>query len=250
MITRLSLVWKKVKSALFSKTSKELFIFLCFFFMSAVFWVLQALDEVREQTIDIPVSYRNVPDDVVITSNPPEVLKVIVQDNGMNLLNYRLRRSVKPVVFDFNDFEGKGYLLKMENADIQKQIIDNLNSSTKLISFKPESFDVVYTRGKAKRVPVRLAGNITAKQQYDITFVELEPDSVMIYAPQEVLDTISAMYTSSETYHDITDSISFQSELQNYVNVKAVPNKVKVKVFVEQLTEKTLEVPVNAINVP
>ena len=138
----------------------------------------------------------------------------------------------------------------MENADIQKQIIDNLNSSTKLISFKPESFDVVYTRGKAKRVPVRLAGNITAKQQYDITFVELAPDSVMIYAPQEVLDTISAMYTSSETYHDITDSISFQSELQNYVNVKAVPNKVKVKVFVEQLTEKTLEVPVNAINVP
>ena len=113
MITRLSLVWRKVKSALFSKTSKELFIFLCFFIMSAVFWVLQALDEVREQTIDIPVAYRNVPDDVVITSNPPDVLKVLVQDNGMNLLNYHLRRSVKPVIFDFNDFEGKGYLLKM-----------------------------------------------------------------------------------------------------------------------------------------
>ena len=222
MITRLSLVWRKVKSALFSKTSKELFIFLCFFIMSAVFWVLQALDEVREQTIDIPVAYRNVPDDVVITSNPPDVLKVLVQDNGMNLLNYHLRRSVKPVIFDFNDFEGKGYLLKMENADIQKQIIDNLNSSTKLISFKPENFDVVYTRGKAKKVPVRLTGNVTAKQQYDITNVD----------------------------HELTDSLSFQSELQKYMNVKAVPNRVKVKIFVEQLTEKTLEVPVNAINVP
>lgn len=250
MITRLSLVWRKVKSALFSKTSKELFIFLCFFIMSAVFWVLQALDEVREQTIDIPVAYRNVPDDVVITSNPPDVLKVLVQDNGMNLLNYHLRRSVKPVIFDFNDFEGKGYLLKMENADIQKQIIDNLNSSTKLISFKPENFDVVYTRGKAKKVPVRLTGNVTAKQQYDITNVELNPDSIMIYAPQEVLDTITAMYTNSVTYHELTDSLSFQSELQKYVNVKAVPNRVKVKIFVEQLTEKTLEVPVNAINVP
>jgi len=218
--------------------------------MSAVFWVLQALDEVREQTIDIPVAYRNVPDDVVITSNPPYVLKVLVQDNGMNLLNYHLRRSVKPVIFDFNDFEGKGYLLKMENADIQKQIIDNLNSSTKLISFKPENFDVVYTRGKAKKVPVRLTGNVTAKQQYDITNVELNPDSVMIYAPQEVLDTITAMYTNSVTYHELTDSLSFQSELQKYMNVKAVPNRVKVKIFVEQLTEKTLEVPVNAINVP
>ena len=72
----------------------------------------------------------------------------------------------------------------------------------------------------------------------------------MIYAPQEVLDTITAMYTNSVTYHELTDSLSFQSELQKYMNVKAVPNRVKVKIFVEQLTEKTLEVPVNAINVP
>ena len=108
----------------------------------------------------------------------------------------------------------------------------------------------MYTRGKAKKVPVRLTGNVTAKQQYDITNVELNPDSVMIYAPQEVLDTITAMYTNSVTYHELTDSLSFQSELQKYMNVKAVPNRVKVKIFVEQLTEKTLEVPVNAINVP
>ena len=250
MDPRLQAAWQKVRSALFSNVNKELLIFLFFVAVSAAFWFMQSLNEDYEQTIDIPVGYRNVPENVVITSNSPEVIKVTLRDKGFTLLNYRLRGGVQPVVFDFEHYEGMGYLIRVTNAEIQKQLTDNLSGSTKLISFKPENFEVVYTRGKAKKVPVVLAGTISAKPQYEITELRTIPDSVIIYAPQETLDTISSMRINSVSYHDLTDSLSFQADLRSLTNVKAIPSKVDVKVLVEQLTEKTLEVPVDGVNVP
>lgn len=239
-----------IRGALTSNTAKELLIFGFFLIVSAVFWFLKAMNEDKEEIISIPVIYKNIPENVVITSNPPENIRITVRDKGLNLLEFKLRRTVKPIVFDFDNYATKGYLIKVGNAEIQKQLKDNLPSSTSLISFKPETFDVVYTRGKAKKVPVYIAGRITAKSQHDITDIWTNPDSVMIYAPQDVLDTITGMYTTSLSYHELTDSIHFKTELRSMLNVKPVPEQVEVHVNVEQLTEKSLEVPIETINVP
>lgn len=250
MNARFQMALEKVRDALLRILNREFLIFFGFLGISAFFWVLQTLDDEYEEVFNVPVVYMNVPDNVVITSNPPEFIKVTVKDQGYALLNYKLRKTMKPVVFDFNQHESKGYLIHITNGDIHKQLTDNLSNASKLVSFKPENFDVVYTRGKAKKVPVRFAGDASAKQQYEVTQIITAPDSVMIYAPQEVLDTVSGMYIRPVSYHELDDSITKQVELNDLQYVKAIPNNVSLHIYVEQLTEKSLEVPVSTINVP
>ena len=87
---------KKVKDFLLSAKSREFFIFLFFFFMAGGFWLLQTLNNDYETNFSIPVKLKNIPDDVVITSEPASEIRVRVKDKGTVLLNYMLGKSFYP----------------------------------------------------------------------------------------------------------------------------------------------------------
>ena len=49
--------------------NRQTFIFIFFLVLSTTFWVLQALNETYEQEFDVRIEMRNVPNNVVITTN-------------------------------------------------------------------------------------------------------------------------------------------------------------------------------------
>lgn len=240
----------RVKNFLSSIATREFLVFLFFFFVSAVFWLMETLNEDYEDEISIPVEYLNVPENVVITSDVPSEIKAKVSDKGFTLLNYFLYSPASKVKVNFLDYQEKGNSVRITSNEIQKQLEKILESSSKLISFKPEGFEMVYTRGQAKRVPVRLKGNASAKQQYAITSITFSPDTLTIYAPEDILDTIHVVFTAPISYHELSEDITFDTEMTRPRNVKFVPEKVAVTINVSQLTEKTIEVPITAVNVP
>lgn len=239
-----------VKDFLSFTLDKEFLVFLVFVMVSAGFWLLDTLNEDFENEISIPVEYINVPDNVVITSDVPKDIKVRIMDKGFTILNYSLAKSQGKVKVNFFDYQEKGNSVRITASEIQKQLEKVLESSSKLVSFKPEGFEMVYTRGQAKRVPVRLKGNISAKQQFDITDIDFQPDTVTIYAPEDILDTIHVVFTAPISYHELEQDLTFDTELSRHKNVKFIPEKVSVTAHIAQLTEKTIEIPLNVINVP
>ena len=84
---------RQLKDFLLSEKSREFFIFLFFFFVAGGFWLLQTLNNDYETEFSVPVRLRNVPDNVVITSEPVSKLHVRVKDKGTALLNYMLGKS-------------------------------------------------------------------------------------------------------------------------------------------------------------
>ncbi|MBQ0061355.1 MAG: hypothetical protein KBT15_06245, partial [Bacteroidales bacterium] len=52
------------------------------------------------------------------------------------------------------------------------------------------------------------------------------------------------------SYHELEDSLELETELTPMHNVKMLPSKVNMRIGVEQLTQKTVEVPVTPVNVP
>lgn len=240
----------RVKNFLSGIANREFLVFLFFLFVSAAFWLMETLNEDYVDEISIPVEYLNVPENVVITSDIPEEIKIKVSDKGFTLLNYLLYGANGKVKINFLDYQEKGNSVRITSSEIQKQLEKTIESSSKLVSFKPEGFEMVYTRGQAKRVPVRLKGSASAKQQYDITNISFDPDTLTIYAPEDILDTIHVVFTAPISYHELSEDITFDTEMTRPRNVKFVPEKVKVTINVSQLTEKTLEVPITAVNVP
>ncbi|MCF0160239.1 MAG: YbbR-like domain-containing protein [Bacteroidaceae bacterium] len=239
----------KGKELLSKATNKEFWTFMCFVLVAACFWCLETLNEDYEIEINVPLTIVNVPDNVVITSDIPKEIKARVLDKGLTFIDYLYYRK-EVISINFNDYQAKGNAVRIPVSEIQKQLLRYLDKSSRLISFKPENFDMVYTRGKAKRVPVRLKGEVSAKQQYAVTGVTFDPDTMTIYAPEEILDTIHVVFTAPVSYHELEKTTSFETEMSRPQNVKFVPEKVSVNINVAQLTEKTLEVPITPVNVP
>lgn len=104
--------------------------------------------------------------------------------------------------------------------------------------------------GKAKKVPVRLAGEVSAGLQYYISHIGFSPDSVIAYAPEEVLDTLTAAYTEKVHLQNVTDTLNQRVMLQKIKGVKFVPAYDDLLVYVDMYSEKTVEVPIVGINFP
>ena len=73
---------------------------------------------------------------------------------------------------------------------------------------------------KQKKVPVKLAGTIQPDRQYYISKIDFSPDSVMAYAPQEILDTLKAAYTENFFWENISDTLKKRVGMNKVKGVK------------------------------
>ena len=241
---------RKTRDFLLSKKSKECLVFLFFVLVSFGFWLLQTLDDSYQTEFKIPVRLRNVPKEVVLTSDFPPDIRVRVEDRGTVLLNYMLSRTFYPISFDFDDYKGMGTYVRISSAELLKKVNTQLNVSTKLLSVRPDTLEFYYTEGKAKKIPVVFNGKVKSGRQYYVSNVNLTPDSVMAYAPEEVLDTLVAACTQTVNFSSVSDTLHQRVELQKYKGVKFIPSYADISVYVDMFSEKTVEVPVVGMNFP
>lgn len=241
---------QKIRKFLLSNKCKECLVFLFFVLVSFAFWMLQTLDDVYQTEFKVPLRLKNVPKEAVLTSELPNEVRVRVEDRGTVLLNYMLGRTFFPVSFDFNDYRDKGTHVHISSAELLKKVAAQLNVSTHLISVRPDTLDFIYTMGKAKKVPVRLNGEVRAGLQYYVSHIGFVPDSVIAYAPQEVLDTLTAAYTERVDLENVADTLHKRVLLQKLKGVKFVPAYNDLSVYVDMYSEKTVEVPIVGINFP
>lgn len=240
----------KVRDFLLTEKCREFLIFLFFVAISFGFWMLQTLDGNFETEFTIPLRLKDVPKDVVITSDLQDEVRVKVEDRGTVLLNYMLGRSFLPISINFSDYENSSSRVVLPYEDLRKRVSSQLNSTTKLLSVYPDSIGFVYSQGKFKKVPVSVSGKITSGIQYYISDIKLSPDSVIVYAPAEVLKTVQTAYTMPLDCEDLTENTSLRTSLKKIDGAKYDPSFCDVSVSVDMYSEKTVEVPVVGIGFP
>lgn len=240
----------KVRDFLLTEKCREFLIFLFFVAISFGFWMLQTLDGNFETEFTIPLRLKDVPKDVVITSDLQDEVRVKVEDRGTVLLNYMLGRSFLPISINFSDYENSSSRVVLPYEDLRKRVSSQLNSTTKLLSVYPDSIGFVYSQGKFKKVPVSVSGKITPGIQYYISDIKLSPDSVIVYAPAEVLKTVQTAYTMPLDCEDLTENTSLRTSLKKIDGAKYDPSFCDVSVSVDMYSEKTVEVTVVGIGFP
>lgn len=243
-------VVQKTRTFLLSNRCKECLVFLFFVLVSAGFWALQTLDNTYQSEFSIPLKLKNVPKEVVITSEFPSQIRVKVEDRGAVLLNYLLGHTFYPISFDFDHYKSTGTYVKIPLNELQKKIATQLNVSTRIISVRPDTLDFVYAEGVAKKIPVHLQGEVNAGLQYYVSQIRFKPDSVIAYAPTEVLDTLNLALTEPVSLHNVCDTIHTIVPLSHIKGVKFVPAFTELSVAVDMYSEKTIEVPIEGLNFP
>lgn len=140
--------------------------------------------------------------------------------------------------------------MKIYASDFEKKILSQLNVSSKILSIKPDTLEYIYSEGKSKLVPVRFQGKVTAGLQYYVSDTICNPDSVLVYAPEGILDTITTAYTQKINLENISDTTRRRIPLNSERGVKFVPASVEMTFPVDIYTEKTVEVPLHGVNFP
>lgn len=242
----------KIKDFLLGKKNREFLIFLFFFALSAVFWLLQTLNETFETEVVVPLKLNNVPSNLIITSDLPDELHVTVQDKGSILMKYLYGQPLTPVTVDYKnyDFGGMAGRVQVQEAEVRRAIAAQLFSSTRIQNIKPDTLEFFYNRGLKKKVPVLISGVIEPAQQYYLRHVVAKPDSVVVFAPSSILDTLQAAYTQNFYQAGLVESKNLQIPVRPIRGAKFIPEVLDVQIDVDVYTEKTVEVPIVGVNFP
>ena len=237
----------KLKSFFFSK---DVLSFLLFLILSASFWFVNVLDKVRETTIDIPIRYVSVPQNIEFTNNVPISIKVSVRDNGKELLNYS-RKNNKPIAIDFNRQFYQNGTIVVSADEIRQVLIRYLSPTTAITQIQPDSLVVAYRKLETRNVRVQLEKHISLAQQYVLDEnIVVEPSQVAVVGAGMLFDTLSFVKTNVLELHNLKDTVTRVVKIKPIAGLRFVPDEVKVKLNVERFTEKRIVVPVTVINCP
>ena len=244
-------VWKSVREFLFTKTSKEILLFLFFLGLSGVFWLSLTLNEVYEKDFTIPLSVVEVPKNAVLTSEEVDTVRVTIRDKGFILVAYQYGDALGRLMLPFRNYTHNNGTGVIPASEIQKYVYRNLASSSRITAVKPEKLEFFYSFGSKKQVPVRWSGRVIPEELYFISRVSYEPDSITIYASEDKLDSINMVYTELLNYANFRDTLTVDCNLAKLKGVKTIPDHIRVRFYTDVLTEERIDnIPIVGINMP
>lgn len=240
-----------VKASLLGKHSREVLVFLFFVIVSAGFWLMQTLNESYEVELEFPLQLEKVSEGTVITSDLPEAVHVTLRDKGTTLLRYVLRRQpTLRIDFSTHDSGASFGCVGVPHSEVQKQLAHVLESSSRIVSLRPDTLEYYYSRGLKKRVPTAFRGNLETDPQHYLRTVRCEPDSVTVWGEEGFLDSLTEVPTVVTNLNDLKANISRKVALVPKRGVKYDPQEVVLTAEVDEYTTKTVQVPVIGTNFP
>lgn len=247
-------IYRQWKEKLTGARSHDLLVFLFFLAVSFSFWMLQALNETLERDVDVTLRLTNIPEDVVIIDSIPSQITVSLRDKGLALARHNIYSIFHPntlgIDFGKHSTGSDDASVIIPREEIHEMLKGIFAATTRIIEVRPDTIGYGYNHGRSRVLPVRLNANLKASAQNYIQGITLSPDSIRVFAPAAMLDTMRAVYTDPITLHDIQEPISFEIPMHRRTHLKYAQQQVSVKVSIGYYTEKTLSIPIIGLNFP
>jgi hypothetical protein len=233
---------------------KEIFIFLFFLFLSFGFWFLQTLQEDYERRIELPLRIKNIPVNSVVSDETPKILNIVVKDKGSNIIYYTWRKNFFPVdVYLPENFTSPSYPnnIKISRTTLEAALSKQLLSSTSIISIEPYELSIKIENLVDKDVSIIPDLYIQTKQGFQVSdTIRLSNGKVKLYGNMKHLDTIDYIKTKQIKLKNVDKSKDLTVDLVIPEGLKADRESVKVSIPVEEFTEKRIQLPVQAYDIP
>ncbi|MCR4774354.1 MAG: YbbR-like domain-containing protein [Prevotella sp.] len=251
MKTLLSTILKLFRNALLIILNREFLIFLFFLFLSGAFWLGIALNETAEREIHIPVKLVNIPKNAIITTELPDTISVVVKDKGFAHAAYMYGDQIHALRVNFALFaqKEKGHGI-VSSTEIQKMVMQTLFSTSKITDIKPDNMEFFFNYGQSRSLPITISGTVRTGHTYYLANVKFWPSMVTVYANKDILDKITTVYTEKLDIKNLTDTSFVNVKIAPIRGAKIMPSVVRMGLYPDILTEASVEVPVEAANMP
>ena len=182
--------------------------------------------------------------------------KIIIRGraSGFYILNHRLKKDqyldlkLSPESFEYANeddiFQISSVLLEEE---LKRVLADDVDIES--IVSRQLIFD--FPKVLYKVVPVVAKLDIEFEQQYMLLGSPLlQPDSVVIYGEEKVLEKIDSVYTEAIYYRDLSKSVKGLSKLIPIKDIRYSEQNIFYNIDVERFVEQNIVIPLTSVNVP
>ena len=172
--------------------------------------------------------------------------------SGFRLIYLGRKTDAIKVRFDPEDFvQEDGDYFSISSSQLYRYVNDIFGPGSSVESFLFEKLRFRFIRELNKKVPVNVVSALTFRPQYmQNGDIGVQPDSVLVYGPADLLANINSISTRSIVRSDIKGSLHGEVALVAPDGVRISDNTVSWAVDVSRFVELDAELPVNGRNVP
>ncbi len=233
------------------KNQRSFFTFFIFLIMSTAAWFLVKLSEDYSMQASFRLQYADVPTDQWVSSDD-QYMKMSLNIDGFHTLRYKMIREPNRVVtvslaeVPYRQESGNTY--SFSSQYVAEVIADRLDINATDITMNDGKIYFTMDPLKSKVVPIVFQSDLKMQRQYGLYGIPtIDPATVTIYGPEEVIDTVRAVRTEMVSKTNVSESFSESVALDMLSdNIRSSTKEVRVAVEVEKYTEKDVEVPIRA----
>ncbi len=237
------------------RQDRNVIIFLAFLVISTGFWFLNALRKDYTATLNYPVKFVNIPENKMLPDDLKNKISLKVRAGGFVILRYQLGNTFLPLTFDVSDMKpwasGDKTGVYTVTKDGHNRIVGQLSQGMELIDIEPDTLYVPFVEKGTAVVPVRIQTQLSFEKQFlQAGPVLLEPDSIEIFGPKQIIDTLEFIEARPLIYENLADTVSTMVGLNLPPQINSSVRRVVATVPVEPFTELNVSVPLRINGLP
>lgn len=207
-------LYDKVKEGLRTVKGRNALTFLIFLAISAVFWVLMALNDEVQHDYRLKLKLAGFPDNMTIISGANPTVSVSVKDKGSALMKFTWNTQPELTV-NYDEFSKAGdHNLLMTQAQLNSAVRNIFGSSATIIAVRPDSLSLHYTTNPGVPVKVRIDADVRpAPSAVAFGRVTLSTDTVMLYSNSKERSRIKTLTTQPIILTGLTDTAHVSAAL-------------------------------------
>ena len=211
-------------------------------------WIFTTLANTYKFTVKEILTYKNTPQKRAFHTLQSDTVKATLQGTGWQVLFQKMNYANKNIDIDLRTLENKDYIVLSSQL---KQINEDKDFEQPIVAFDPDTLYFDFSDRATKKVPVKLSADIKYLRQFAQSGnINIDPAYVTISGPDKVIDKIKYWNTDSLLVDSANETIHASVNLQpvHEGNLSIYPKSVRVRVPVDEFTEKTVQVPVKLVN--
>lgn len=228
--------------------SRRLSAFLTCLVLAAVVWGMMTLSNTYNYTVKEILTFKNAPQRRAFRSLQSDTVDVTVQGTGWEMLFSGINIENRNITVDVHTLENRNFVVvnnQLEQLNKLKEL------GRKIVAIDPDTLYFDFTNRAVKRVPVKVPMSIGYQRRFALSnYIGIKPNYVTISGPANRIADIKDWPTDSLKLKDVSESVSRRINLKqvNDGSLVIYPKAVQVTLPVDEVTEKTLEIPVKIIN--
>ncbi len=210
-------------------------------------WLFTKLTKTYTTTIDVGITY-TTPLAKTFRSEPSESIAVEVQGEGWQLMN-RYLNVTSPTI----QLKVQNNTTNINSQQIRQAIAEIIPNNIQITRFSPDNIAIALDLQETKKIPLVAAVESIGSSHYQLALpLQLRPDSITVAGPKTELAKLKNWHTDSISFRNLLDAPQGSIAISKHANKKVqfLMDKVAYSTKIEELTEKTLSIPIKIRNSP